>query len=747
MRLLGIMIEEFRSIYGQQLPADGLVVLFDPNSAGKTFVLEAAGELLRAASSNRTDPGTPEEVWATGSVRFTLPGAGISGSPDAELYRALLNGKYAGGRAWEGLAPEAAGLVAGMTAEDARQWIASRYVGAGQAGTEPDRQLLAYSVFDHAAVFFAAEGGEVYMYADPTRIPGHVTAAARRIAADTDHDDPLWEIAASLVAGEPAEFGSVADGEEFAGEFPPVVVLDGDPGSLSAQLREAVPIIHNRLWDLPRDPSEAGPWRLTDGFEIGSPLAGRRPVSDHFRIDTWLERMSDSGQLVISSPFCAYGQGGDWCRVRRSVLAAAKVIEDEANRVAPRFLQGRIGVEVLPVSVWGPEDRRIRVTFTGPDGERRDLRVVGAGTARWAVAAVQLACRRLANGHQVVTGQDGAVISDLAAARNAVQAARQEPGSQAAVQLEPADAPGVYIIDEPEAHLHPAAITSVRSWIEDLARTATAVLAATHSPLLLDTDSPLTTRVLVLPGTGLRVMAGMLDEQLAETVAELGITKGDLLLMTRLALFVEGPHDQIILTELFGRELRDTGIRVFPAHGGDEFQELVTTRPGLVGSEIVAALGIRLAVLSDSSPIRVEPVIKRMLREAKEQGREITHEQLSQEDILFYLDDQVCREAAPAFPGWRAARDAARAAERRRDRTARKWKRWVTGTYGLELSRDSIRELAAECRRQGRIPPELALVVSELTALAAASRQGELTRIYKRDSELSILGITAHDHR
>jgi recombinational DNA repair ATPase RecF len=68
------------------------VVLFGPNSAGKTSVLEAAVELLRAASSPRIDPRGAEDVFATGSIRFTLPGAGISGSPDAEMYRDLLNG-------------------------------------------------------------------------------------------------------------------------------------------------------------------------------------------------------------------------------------------------------------------------------------------------------------------------------------------------------------------------------------------------------------------------------------------------------------------------------------------------------------------------------------------------------------------------------------------------------------------------------------------------------------------------------
>lgn len=42
MRLLEVNISEFRSITDRKLKADGLVVLFGPNSAGKTSVLEAA---------------------------------------------------------------------------------------------------------------------------------------------------------------------------------------------------------------------------------------------------------------------------------------------------------------------------------------------------------------------------------------------------------------------------------------------------------------------------------------------------------------------------------------------------------------------------------------------------------------------------------------------------------------------------------------------------------------------------------
>jgi AAA domain, putative AbiEii toxin, Type IV TA system len=721
MRLLGIAIEEFRSIRSQWLPADGLVVLFGPNSAGKTSVLEAAVELLRAGSHLRTDPGLLEDVWAQGSVSFTLPAAGISGSADAELYRALLSGARSRGRAWDDLASGAADLLSEKTADDVREWIASRLADAGQAGPDPDREILARSVLDPSVASFVVNIQGVFACADADRIPGDAMEAARRMAASEAASDPLREIAVGLCTERRAAIGRVADGEALADAFPPVIMLDGDPESLSAELRKALPRIHDLLWELrhPRVRIESrGYAQLVDTFAIRN----SEDTPSYYFGDAWLERMSGSGAPEILTPEHVAGRGADWYRVRHSILAIAVMIENEANRAAPSFLQdqGKIGVEILPVSIWGQEDRRIRATFTGSDGEPRDLRVVGAGTARWAAAAVQLACRRLEMSHRVVTDPAGSGVSDLAAVQDIVLAARQEPLSQTAVRLEQAGAPGVYIVDEPEAHLHPRAVASVRIWLEELARTATAVFAATHSPMLLDTDSPVATRVLVLPrydGTELQAMTGTMDESLAETADELGITKGDLLLMTRLVLFVEGLHDVIILSEWFGHELREAGIRVFPVHGGDNFQELAVTKPGLVGNEIIGALGVRMAIIIDKSPTRVEPTANRMLREAEIAGRDVTAVSLSEEDILFYLDEEVCREDAPRFPGWHAARVAARGSKA-------KWKTWVQNEYGLKLTPGNIRRLAAECRRQGRIPTELTREIQQLAALAATARKG-----------------------
>ena len=127
------------------------------------------------------------------------------------------------------------------------------------------------------------------------------------------------------------------------------------------------------------------------------------------------------------------------------------MIEAEANRVAPSFVRGQgiIGIEVVPVSAWGSGPHRVRAIFTEPDGNRRDLNVVGTGTARWAAAATRLACHRLEAGRQVVTNPDQSPVGDMEQARQLVRAARLSPLTQTTVRLEPSDAPGFYLADEP----------------------------------------------------------------------------------------------------------------------------------------------------------------------------------------------------------------------------------------------------------------------------------------------------------
>jgi AAA domain, putative AbiEii toxin, Type IV TA system/AAA ATPase domain len=734
MRLLNVEIEQFRSIEDQRIPMDGLTVLFGPNSAGKTSVLEVVEHLLAQEREYRSDPGDDDNAVVLGSVMFDLPAASIANSDDALLYQALLRGEYnkaglfgAPEDPWAWLQDGLGERLKDADLDGALSLLAESLARSSAVGSREDRDILARAVFYPEAVYFWADLSNVSLNADLELLPSAARDAASRIAAIAG-DDPLCTLATHLVSEGWTHIawlgaGTYSSPEGLQARFPPAIVLDGDLGGLSGELESAIVAVHDRIWHIEPKVLESFP----GGGEMleGAPDfgIGKHALDDRYVIDQWLEAQSEEGDSVPAEIFDRYDQN-DWYRVRRSVLAAAEVIEAEANRVAPDFVknQGTIGIDVLPVAVWGSGGHRVRATFTEFGRDKHDLKVVGAGTGRWAAAAIRLASRRLANGRQVVRDDTCTDVDDEDERRRIVTEAYRAPSTQTAVQLVPSDSPTVYIADEPEAHLHPAALRSVREWLSLLAETAATVLIATHSTALLDSTSGLIHRVLVLrtpEGTVLREMTGALDDELARVSDTLGLSKGELLLMARLALFVEGPHDQMILNEWFGDELRAAGIHIFPAGGADNL-------PGLITSELATALGIRIATLTDDTSVpravsgnpqtRGEKAVARLAREAAQAGAMVYAAGLSKGDILWYLDDKICRQAAPKFPGWDTAMSEYTNAE-----THAPWKRWIKERYGLPLSRDGIRGLARECRNNHKIPQELAQKIKSLIVYASSS--------------------------
>ena len=243
-RLLGVSVAEFRSIRDQRLPLDGLVVLFGPNSAGKTSILEAAVELLRAASAARMDQGVVTDELASGWICFDLPDAAVADTLDARLFEG-----------WGGVAPEIAAFLGGEAAAATRERIGSAADGR-KPDAAADREILARGVagillgLDPAGITWGwTQSDEVFVQVDPALIPGEVGQAADRVMAEADPADPLWETALFL---REAKIAVGQDQGALGDAIPPVIVLDVGLGSLSAQLHDSVQVIHDRLWGDPQ---------------------------------------------------------------------------------------------------------------------------------------------------------------------------------------------------------------------------------------------------------------------------------------------------------------------------------------------------------------------------------------------------------------------------------------------------------------------------------------------------------------
>jgi len=140
LRLLRVDIEQFRSINDQWIPAEGLVVLFGANSAGKTSVLEAVEHVITQASALRADPGADDDPFVMGSVWFQLLAAGAAGSEDARLYRSLLRGEHSkpgmfGGTQypWDWLDDAACGRLADADLDGAISILVGALASTGDA--------------------------------------------------------------------------------------------------------------------------------------------------------------------------------------------------------------------------------------------------------------------------------------------------------------------------------------------------------------------------------------------------------------------------------------------------------------------------------------------------------------------------------------------------------------------------------------------------------------------------------------
>jgi hypothetical protein len=130
------------------------------------------------------------------------------------------------------------------------------------------------------------------------------------------------------------------------------------------------------------------------------------------------------------------------------------------------------------------------------------------------------------------------------------------------------------VVDEPERGLH---ISAVRHLATNVSNLGDFVVAATHSKDLLDAR-----------GVALHVTR---DHRRLMTVVPLeirpsnelqgwtlGIPRSDLMLLTRVVLCVEGPHDRAVIEALLSRDLAEARAWVVPLGGTAELEQLVDSQ-------------------------------------------------------------------------------------------------------------------------------------------------------------------------
>lgn len=311
--------------------------------------------------------------------------------------------------------------------------------------------------------------------------------------------------------------------------------------------------------------------------------------------------------------------------------------------------------------------------------------------------------------------------------------------------------PQVFIIDEPERGLHrmrerelPKMLTALRKNSDNLM-----VLAASHAPAFLDVrvDAALH-HVSRLRGysTAFRDVDLGTTSLTSGTATNLGLSPSDLLQLTRVFVLVEGVHDEIVLNELLGGDIRSAGGRILPINGAAHARSIADAR--ILFDATDAAVVFVLDNVNGPGALRIWEEATKRYREGKRKeakgvlaglsrlgsGGEVVWLQalgeravdanvlhrirplgLTRRDILCYLPVSKFIPGQATWEHLESDYDDARAAGLTKDN----FKTWLKKTRGAKFSREDVEDAA---KSMDNVPHEfttLSLTVQELAFMGA----------------------------
>jgi energy-coupling factor transporter ATP-binding protein EcfA2 len=334
-------------------------------------------------------------------------------------------------------------------------------------------------------------------------------------------------------------------------------------------------------------------------------------------------------------------------QVAEEVASVCAYVSETATEIAPSFIKGhyRIELQPLPPAYWEANGgHRLRLALVPheprpnpwpenlvdvpPAGFRIDA--VGAGLRVWTLFAVHEAFRRKA-------------AADLSAAP-----------------------PQLFVFDEPERHLHPSAQREAAEFVAEIVTAGANIVVATHSPTFLNVAIPNAEYVRLYREDGVSRAAVIGAGRLAAIeghLEQLGLSRSDLIHLTRAALLVEGEHDRAIIRGFFGNQLDDAYVRILTLRGTDNAL-------ALLDAELLQQLDIPIHLMLDNTRREtVEAIVRGRLggtRLRKEErvllalatalrggSMALTPLALPVPDIVWTLPEEAMRRAVPSFTSWR----------------------------------------------------------------------------------------------
>src|SRR4051794_1004507 len=293
--------------------------------------------------------------------------------------------------------------------------------------------------------------------------------------------------------------------------------------------------------------------------------------------------------------------------------------------------------------------------------------------------------------------------------------------------------PWIYIIDEPEQHLHPALVRRAARWLANAMRARGAhAVVVTHSADFLAEDSG-ALLVYVERGDHATLYRPFDFATVVATdriAAEMGFDRGELLTRVRVVLYVEGAMDRVVLDELFGAELARKGIALAIFGGGGNVNEVLDPRvlpPPAAHIGVLAAAAAREGArrIRDDPELRrslltgtgERPALAPVIQAARQRRPGVQPLRVEARGILIVLADEPLREIAPRWPGQREAEKCW--LEYRHGGGRKSFKRYYKDRWDLPVSVSPCREAAGRMAQTAGRPRELVALVDELERLAS----------------------------
>jgi hypothetical protein len=567
--------------------------LFGRNGAGKTLVLDGMTAALAALAgvpveTTKEDPPQPRVVlsWASqdSSPRlFRALLAGIGWSPMSPLSAEAITTLNARLPAWRGEAarpPNADGLDVNSLAETPLDVLQSHLIDSiletSAWGDSNDVRTLASALLQSPTiavtsdwhVSFGTHPSESRHLVDPAQ--SLLERLRHKAGGVTRTDFALYKVAEAAVSGGAPAFA-------FEYQVCPPKDFGFDPGS--------------------------GWYEV--GFEVQSEL--RRSVPLPVLFAGSIESIDQQVEMLLLEALDAIEQrpASTAHPFADSTVLAALVgeVNERVARIVPEFVRagGHIEVSVRPQSEW--HAARVEVAFADPHARAVPLERAPAGVRSWGIAAIRFAIAQAQTGTwsaQTPTGRlaidSGSKETDstgrgLSLPRR-VMFEHAEPSSVTVSDQAPI--PLLYILDEPEAHLHLTAQTDAALAAKRLAAEGQGAIVATHSLAFINPVSGLD-HVVTLSSAeenGVSAHSSSSLSSLRARADEVGIPPAALAQACRGVLVVEGKDDIEVIKRFGGVDL-------------DEYFVVMVALTGYYGVasipelEFLFTLDIPIAVLLD----------------------------------------------------------------------------------------------------------------------------------------------------